>query len=370
MISKEQFAQAAIRRGREQASDEQTLMELYERYLQTGDTKSLNSLIQCAERLGHGIAYHVLQMSSHFKTADFEDYLQEISLRLYQKLERERASGAQQDNILYTVRRFYRLRAWDIINWLATRQKRNGESVSLDTALQETDDSRQTDRVSLSVELQQEDPALVSERTALCGRLIHLYLEDMLAYEREPQKVLAVCFARVLYQIESLYDPDEIVRASEERVKKDTRKRVDETTKRLEATRAAQTPATATSVGWAMRRMWGQNLASLTSEAQRSLQKNYDPTLVWGHKMVEQLSEPSTWDETWSWGEIVYTEAFTTKQTSQWSDTVHRALVHQLCAQIQTDPELRELVKTIDTPVKPLLRQLQRRVKHDALDAR
>lgn len=349
----ERFAQLAIARGQQQASTEEELRRLYEEYHTTGNLDCLNDLILDAELLGKGIAYRTLNQNGQGSMTTFQDCLQEISIDFFELLQEDLRTGHRQEDIVRTIRHLYRVRAIDFCRSKFSETKK-GVPLSLEN-INETDEGKKREVVGEEDDGLRVDFQFEQEKVELFHVINSLYLRNILSAAGEPQRPIALCYARFLYQLEMRNSPEEMEKAAQKKLAKDDRKTVSFHRKWTEAMEDIQVPATTMSAKWAMDRMAGKNLRELSRDSQESIQKYFDETLHWSQDFLASLLQMCPYRDGTLWQDIVYTDEFTSKKTSYWADTLHAGVVSKLMGQIQADAALEEWVMEIDSPVKTLL---------------
>lgn len=366
MLSTERYLQTDQTPGLEGLSTEEKLYRLYDLYCETGCEDYLGDILLNAEKIGFGIAYNKLKQCSHFRRSDFMDYLQEISEMFLKKLRSDHEKKYRQENIVFTIRSFYRHRAEDLRDALASRY--NGRATVSLEALNQTPDGKTIEKISTEEEPSEEE--LIREKAELCNTITRLYIQTMLGRDDSPQRVMALCYARILYQLEMRYDGSRIEHHAEKLIAKDTRVKYTDFEKMSIAFSAVQTPKKPSSPGWALERMGCQTLLELTADSQSSLQEHFDESLSWQKPFLANLTNPSACDKTRLWKDIVYTEHFTEKQTSAWANSVHMSVYNQLMDLIEQDADLDYDVMRLDTPIKTMMQSLGRGNKYDAYTQR
>lgn len=364
-ISKERFAQQEISKGLAQASTEEKIKRLYETFCTTGSADSLHDLILNTERLVAGIVCNTLAKSAYF-TGDVEDALQDITLQFVSIVTSDWEQGTRQNNIINTIRSLYKKRSIDVVRTQYSANK-DRTIVSLDE-MNTDPEGRIRDRVGTEDILTDDEKQLAAEKQDLSRRLLTIYLRSMLGYKLEPQKPLGLCFGRILYQLEMMYNPEEIELAGSQKASRDKRKTLSEYDKTLYAFWDVQSPATATSISWATRKMHGKNLGVLSVEAQSSLQEFFDPSLKWGKAYLAKLQEPSSCEGHPAWKYVVYTDEFTSKQTSDWTESIHKSVFYAALDVVEADPTLLDEVLSSDLPFKAMMNKVKggkRRESHD-----
>ena len=355
-ISKERFAQQEISRGLAQASTENKIRVLYDNFCQTGASDILNDLILNTERLVAGIVCSALSRSAYF-TGDVEDALQDISLQFVSLVTADQQSGTRQPDIIKTIRSLYKKRSIDIVR-SQYRENKDRTLLSLDE-LNTDQNGKIRDRFGANDEPTDEDRQLSAEKGDLSRRLLEIYLRTMLDYRNDPQKPLGLCFGRILYQLEMLYNPDEIELAGIKKAAKDKRKKISDYDKMLYAFWDVQSPATATSLSWAARKMDSKNLGMLSIESQNSLQAYFNPSLKWGKNFLARLQVPSPYKDGIAWKYVIYTDEFTPKQTSDWTESIHRSVFNASLEVVESDSLLLDEVLGSDLPFKTMMEKVK-----------
>lgn len=355
----ERFAQEAITRGLEQRTNEEALIHLYARYCVTGEKDCLSDILLYAERLCWRIAWNKLANNTFFRPSDFEDVLQDLGAELCEKLQEDLEQCIMQENIVGRIRSFYANRSIDTFRKLC-KTLPTSDARSFDE-LNEDEEGNPKDTIGGEDPTPFVDPDDSIAQGDLSQSLYRMYLSIMLNYSGEPQKVLSLCYARVLYHLQAQLDPDEIERLAEKYYLKDARTQTEDEVKRIEAIQKAQERKTATSVKWARSRMAQKAIIALTDESESVIKANYFEELQWGDKMRSTLNNRSPFCNGSIWGDLVYTEVFSEEDTTAWAQSIHTSVTETLCRQIIDDPQLKELVLQYDTPIKNLFRNNPRK---------
>ena len=365
--SREAHVLGMIEEGLARKSREDRILVLYRRYSENGDEFLLGELLEQTRAMTFKSVKGVFSgRTVPTGEEEIRDASNEISLKLMLQLREDYTKGICRENILNLVRAFYKNRARDMLRakyrrhglvycpaqtaedagdiplpagWRAGKQTVKEESY--ETLM--TDENGET-REWIGMPDAIHDPEQIAreERRTLSEELRHLYLSAMLNYGKEPYKVLALCYTRVLYQVERMLDPEEIQRAGERLAARDDRKTVSGYDKMVEAYRAVQSTATATAPKWAIERMGKRNLLELAEDSEKSLRKNVDDSLRWGERFLNALEQPSGLGDR-KWKEIVLTEEFTYKQITKLAESIHTAVFHSAQRRMRLEhPELME----------------------------
>lgn len=368
MISSERFSQIECTRGLEGLSTEEKLHRLYDLYCQTGCEDYLGDILLNAERLGFGIAYNVLLKSSHFYQKDFMDYLQDITIRLLGKLREEYREGKRQKDIVHTVRRFYKLRAWDIRDSLAANL--NGREMDSLDALNEGPDGKPVEKIGGEDEIDNEDLILAQEKAELSWTIIKMYIQCIMDSSEAPSRLMSLFYARILYQLEMRYNWKQIEAAADKLITKDHRTKYSDFEKMVIAFNSVQETKKTTSPGWALERMGCQNFFDLRFDSEQAIHEFFDDSLFWQRPFLQKLLQKSDCDDALVWKDVVYTEHYDAKQTSALAKSMHEVVLDQLMDLIEADDDLDRDVMRLDTPIKTMMQTLGRGNKYVTHDER
>ena len=150
-----------------------------------------------------------------------------------------------------------------------------------------------------------------------CGRLSALYLRELMDYPGEPQKPLAVMYGSVLYQL----------------------------AREREGSRLAEAAAKSsrlTSAPWAHQAMAHYNLEQLGSISERIVSRCYGQALPWGEPFRAQMPRRAGYGLDTTWGQVVYTAAFTTDDTSDWIESIFASTIKKCGRKLAADRDLRD----------------------------
>lgn len=317
-MTKEIFAQSEIEKGCARQSEQDQIEQLYDTYLATGNSWVLDDLLALIAKNSRSQVTWVLSNSSYYHLADVDDALQEGSLAVSKKVKKDRVTHERQPGFSYYVRRIYRNKAVDFVK---NQYEKAGQKLimSLD-ALNTDEEGKIREFLGQDVFGELEESKLELERQSVCGQYLSIYVNTMMSYENDPQKPLALCFAKILYQLESLF-------------------------------KAFEDPHTNSSIIWAWSRMGGKNLLQLGLDSQRSVQTYLNKNLYWKKPFLTKLTEESPYAGI-LWRDLVYTQVFSKKETSNWVESIHKSVVIQTARKIQADEKLYESVMAVDSPVR------------------
>jgi hypothetical protein len=193
-----------------------------------------------------------------------------------------------------------------------------------------------------------EDPFSLYGYSQESRRILMVYLQELLAYDKAPGAALAVMYARVLYQLERLLDADCIERMAQAYMKQ-KKWSTDPEHKAYQrhlakATAEIQKYTTATSPIWAMERIGRQTLGQMKVDSEVSLQVNFDAGLAWGEAFVSKLSEPAQIGGMVPWSDVVYLDYYSKEQIENWATDIHNSMAFKTAGIIVQDQALKQFV--------------------------
>lgn len=350
--------------GLEGIKMEEKLERLYNLYWDSGDEVYLGYFLVIAEGTCFGIAYCRLASRCSNAGMEFDDCMQLLSENLLKTMRRYYSKGERIENILRAVRHFYKVRSVDLF-----RKMNRSTDDQAQASLEEMNlsaEGKYMEKVGKEDERADEELLLAKEKAALSQTLVKLYLQDLMASKDDPSHIMALCYARILYQMESRYDRNQIEANAAKIMAKDMRKKYTNFEKMILAIEAAQEVGKTASPGWALERMGRQNFGELKNDSQRVLQSLFDSSLSWQQPYLEKLLQPLCEDVLWK--DAVYAEYFDEKQTSAWNKSLHKKIYGQMMQQIAADAELDREVMRLDNPMKTLIKEAGRGRNYDAYD--
>lgn len=208
--------------------------------------------------------------------------------------------------------------------------------ISLDAMATDSDGNNQQDRMKEVAGNPLLDQLEIQERNRRAHERLMLYYQELLNYPGEPQKPIAVLYARALYQIEKRFSPDEIEATAQTVMKQERWK--DSEDNSIRAVKEAQELAVDASVKWGLQKMGDDKLGVLGERAILSLKKYYDSRLHWGSPYLECLPKPSPYYNHTIWSELIYTAIFSTSKISHWATDIHKEVVKR-ASRVLDDPD-------------------------------
>lgn len=149
-------------------------------------------------------------------------------------------------------------------------------------------------------------------------KLSVLYLRELMDYPDEPQKPLALMYGSILFQLAK------------------------ENSGGDELSKIAQKSSRISSASWAHQRMGKLTLVQLGKASQKIVQRVYHKSLSWGIPFTRHMMELVRDDADKKWADIVYTEAYTEPETSDWIESIFKSTMQKCARRLANDPELRE----------------------------
>lgn len=157
------------------------------------------------------------------------------------------------------------------------------------------------------------------ERRELASEIYGIFIRELLNYSQEPQKPLAVMYGNILFQLAKIRGSDDLSLAAR-------------------ASQKVQSPA------WAHARMGNRTLVELGDFSEEVLSRSFRKPMYWGagfrHHMQQYSSVPNV-----LWGDIVYTETYSERQTSDWLESISKTIIQRCAHQVVRDQEKREFVE-------------------------
>lgn len=156
-------------------------------------------------------------------------------------------------------------------------------------------------------------------------KVLSCYVKAMLEYGDQPEKVLGLCYGRVLYQMTGRFDP-EFGRPGKDK---------------LDENGNYKQPKSKTSPVWAMKQMRGKTLDTLREESAAELSLLFGFPMSWGQQFCLALQTSRTVDGTSRrLADIPYDALCTLEQVRGWCDSIHKTLLPRACKLILQDDEL------------------------------
>jgi hypothetical protein len=137
-------------------------------------------------------------------------------------------------------------------------------------------------------------------------------------YSDQPQKPLALMYGNVIFQLAKEFGGND------------------------ELSKIAQKSSKVFSASWAHKRMGKLTLVQLGKASQKIVQRVYHKSLSWGDPFTRYLMAPVKGGSDEKWADIVYTEAYTEPETSDWIESIFKSTIQKCARRLANDPELRE----------------------------
>lgn len=194
--------------------------------------------------------------------------------------------------------------------------------------------------------------------SSMCSRILKCYFQTLMNYNHTPPAPLALMYARVLYNVERLFDAKRRDRSLSAHLKKHKlpADRVPEAAAQYFS--ALDKQGAATSAQWAMIRMGKSTIAQLLDESERVLQRHFDKSLKWGCGIRDKSRQPAGTIQK-PWGEVVYTEVYSQRTVAQYALDCHKSMLTKTAGALRKDSELMDYIRTSGCggSLNPLLRK-------------
>lgn len=388
-LSKEEFARQESAKGKKWASLDLQILELYRKYVLDEDEPitpekvcateqekiryakqrkwqkehRLDDLFQLlTERHASGV-FSIVSYHSKYTSGDELVAMQMGHTAVMELLNKDRTSATVREGITAYIKTIYRNQAREFLRtvygYACRKEPETGEladpldpvvqarhprktkaahytEISLDGMATDSNGNNHQDRQKEIAGNPILDRLKIQERNRRAHEKLTIYYQELLNYPGEPQKPIAVLYARSLYQIEKRFSPDEIEETAHAVMK---RKRWhDNENNCICAAVEAQELAVDTSVKWGLQKMGDDKLGVLGERAILSLKKYYDSGLHWGSPYLECLHKPSPYNNHTIWSGLVYTATFSTAKISHWATDIHKEVVKRV-SRVLDDPD-------------------------------
>ena len=292
-----------IHEDRERKSLSSRIQQIYEQAIGgENEEEALGKLLPLMKQLVQGSVKEILRNSPHGNACDVDDALQEGHMSLVTTLREHREKGKKVEFFTAFAMRLYKNKAFDFVR-NSYRTKGQQEELPLEM---ETDEGKTVDVVPAPVETYPEEILLSKEKQRLNRTLLMVYCKNMMEDTSPPQKMLALCYGRVLYLL----------------------------------SRFGEVVKTLSSPKWAWEQVEKKSLEVLSNDSEKVLAKEIHWILKWGTDFRKALQEPTVPEEAKALGEAIYGELYTIKMLSDWMESMHKRVFKGAKKQILSDPHL------------------------------
>ena len=372
----------------------------YEEYVTTG---AISGLSKWVSQEGHLLdllgqlytyrAYLRIRSALVYIDGDEEDIVQAGHMGALTKIRKDLEAGVPEANPVLYFTAIYKNKTRDYLrhyNLLKTPEdlqaeeqaetelrgrKRIGHSVydfrntvKLDAMVAGDDGDDLSDRIrALSTNFLEDD---LHNYEDLSHMVTTAYLMCLMNSKNVPAAPMSVMYARVLFQLERLMDPESIDEGIQDymsRKKRDYQDADEYANTLYKASAEAQKYTTGSSLKWALTRMGSQNIARLAEDSERSLHINFDEdeTLCWGEPLRRQLQEPAGFGTEHLWKDLVPVRDLPEKKIEDWATDVHNATVITTAKALYEDEQLRSCVLTILSSSNGLVKEIRKRERKE-----
>lgn len=343
----------------------------------------LGEMLDLLGQLSTYVIYMRISTQPVYRMGDEEVITQDAHTDVMIALRSDRDSGLRREDAISYYLQIYKFKTMDYLDTygLLKRKKLSGNeakdtkgkggyksainsAASIEDLTTNQDDETTTDRMLELSENPFEDYS--SDFSDAARNILKLYLEELMENSNIPPAPLAVMYARVLYQMERLLDPDTIdTMTSQYMARKGWES--DPTAKGYKAnlaekaTKEVQKYTTATAPDWAISRMGTQTISELGSDSESVLHRLFDDTLMWGDPFNEQLTAVADKFQPQTWGALIYTACYPKSQIENWAADIHNSTVIKSARRICAAPTLLEYILDELSDKGRLKREVQKR---------
>lgn len=291
---------------KERKSKAQQIQTLYQCYLDgVNKEKTFEDLIKHLEEFSYGRVKEILKKSPHYSLQDVEDIIQETSLSILDLLEKHRTNHENMDAFPWYARRIYENKATDFVR---ESYRKKGDLPTRTLGIL-TEEGKEIDIIGKNNIEEAEEESYERAKLSVIRKLRCLYCDTMMNHDTEPQKLLALCYGRLIFLLDHMY-------------------------------RCGTVSKTLSSPKWAQAQMEGQTLISLSEKSQGVIRKYIHRELAWGQPFREYMPQTSPYHPFLPWEALVYTDHFTLAQTSNWIESIQKSIVKDAKKKIRSDAEL------------------------------
>lgn len=246
-----------------------------------------------------------------------DDIMQDISISLFQSILREREAGTISPNFDGLVGTVARRRAYDYGRARKRVQKRFVDVIRNDDS---ENDRKEDPLEGIPDSATPASKAEDRDRLEFVHWMLKAYAEALLAYTKAPQKVLANCYARVLYHLDYLFGPNAALKSAYAK--------------------------TATSVEWAYIHMDQKRISTLAAESEQTIQWQLYPTLRWCDVFRRNLEEQSDLvTPPCALKDLYYTQLFGKENISDWAESIHESIFNKVARRLAKEPRYLDLAR-------------------------
>ncbi len=325
---------------------------------------SIDDMLDLLSQLNTYVIFARISKQRVYILGDEEDITQEGHIAVAALLEEDCRLKTERPGCLEYYTGIYRNKTMDYLEFYGLLKKKKDKQQDPDTPQKDEQSGKITKssiRAAQSMEGMigededadrrlelSEDPFSLYGYSQESRRILMVYLQELLAYDKAPGAALAVMYARVLYQLERLLDADCIERMAQAYMKQ-KKWSTDPEHKAYQrhlakATAEIQKYTTATSPIWAMERIGRQTLGQMKVDSEVSLQVNFDAGLAWGEAFVSKLSEPAQIGGMVPWSDVVYLDYYSKEQIENWATDIHNSMAFKTAGIIVQDQALKQFV--------------------------
>lgn len=370
----------------ERKACEEEFLAAYQTYMSSTNPKEVAQkeriLVERLIWLFGGKVRRTIRGCSFISGGDWEDAISEANVKSIKILRMQRERQEYREEPLPYFATCYRSVTFEFIRKFRTRKKKKDDSSENDDTKTYNQTARNRFAINNAGSLEQlrekwgeateklqenyeEEPIYGEEPDTkeASQTLLRLYVQELMNSTTEPEKALAVMYARVMYQMGDLIETPHL----ETKVYAYMRKKkwsVDQNDEAFfdhwnEAYRAVILPTkSGASPQWAWEYMRGRTVRYLFDQSARYA-LHWDPDSDgWSPEMLGKLEQPYSASDRALFGDKIYTELYTVGNITEWATSVNDAAIRRCLKRMMREYD--ELAEDADRIIPKAMRKLKK----------
>ncbi len=302
------------------ARKSQIINDLYQSYIDADEKNSNLILEELLDKLGKnytGLVTKKLENANCYSRDAVDDVLEDASLDIWKMVVNSRFHKSVQASFAAYCATIYRNKTVDFIRALCKQQKQYGFVDSLDRDISEDGDTLGNfvgDSSAGSTPASHYEEQI---RQNLLRTLFLMYCQS-LTEKPVPPRGLALYYAQVAPHLLHVLEEEDTILDSK-----------------------------LSSPKWAHQKMGRYTISQLSDRSEQELEHYISPALAWCAAFRQQLTDPIPLPgqkQPTTLGDLIYTDAYTQKQTGHMADYMHQQIMQELARRIQQDEHLTSMV--------------------------
>ncbi|MDO4294576.1 MAG: hypothetical protein Q4D90_00255 [bacterium] len=289
------------------------VQEIYEEYYFSNDERLFIQLVELTDSIYASLVRRLLKQNKCYDEDSKHTVKQEVHLAIWKKICKSREDGKLDVEFSRYCKGIYHHKAIDVVrSRKSIVDKDKGELIFLDAIL--PDGNRSYADIVEDKRFDLERTAYIEDINKVFEQLFLLYCRTLVSSNTEPQRKLAIFYARILPHV--LHINHEIKTIAEGKM---------------------------ASAKWAFDYMKDKTIKVLGEESEIEMKKFISPTLSWGEEFWTQLEIPVAAGQV-SLKDVIYTKEYDKRKIDYWSENFHKSLVQEIHEIVIKDPKLVESV--------------------------